>query len=259
MQHIVPVRFLPGTQWVCVRELCGKDEMSVTGTKSLDAIRLLDGLLNNEYPSGNGHVQAKNLTVADRDRILGVIYQNTFGNKIYTTTICSNCDQQFDVDFELEALISSLHTESNLQYSVQDAVCVFSVNDKIQFRLPTGVDDIAICGMNRQDAHSELLSRCVLKGNLDQSLETIEQAMETVAPLIDHTFSASCPDCEQTQDLHFNLQQYLLSTLLQEKKKLAFEVHALATAYSWGLNEILELPRAQRHAYVNILDADYKS
>jgi hypothetical protein len=80
-------------------------------------------------------------------------------------------------------------------------------------------------------------------------------AMHEMAPLADAEFEAKCPECSEIQLLHFNLQQYLLSSLLNEQKKLVIEVHRLASAYGWGLNEIMELPRSIRGTYITMLES----
>ncbi|MCD4724432.1 MAG: hypothetical protein K8R63_06270 [Bacteroidales bacterium] len=255
MQNIVPVNFLPATPFVFLRELCGKDEMSVSGTRSLDAIRLLDSITNgNNFPH-NDEFKAEDLTIADRDRMLCAIYQNTYGNNIISTVDCAKCEKQYDMDFALDSLIKSLEPVSSPEFSIRDSVYVFSVNGGMEFRLPNGVDEIALLGMDQEQAQKELLSRCVLNEEQIHSMEKVEQAMEKIAPLIDHIFNAKCPECEHEQEFHFNIQHYLLSSLMQEKKQLAFEVHSLATAYNWGLKEILELPRTQRRMYMKILDS----
>ena len=56
-----------------------------------------------------------------------------------------------------------------------------------------------------------------------------------------------------SQIFHFNLQEYLLTSLTKEKDNLVAEVHMLARFYGWGLNEILELPRSSRKSYVALM------
>lgn len=255
MIDIVPVRFLPGIEWIFLRDLCGKDEQRITGTKSIDAIRLLDGIIVNGIDFEKAEIKASKFTIPDRDRILAAIYINTYGTKIDTTASCTNCNKRFDIDFSLDTLMNSINPEQNFKFSVKDSVCIFSFNNKFKFRLPTGEDELAVLGIAPDAAQKELLLRCLVEGNEKEAQQSLQQAMHDLAPLIDLNFDVQCPECENVQDLHFNIQQYLLSSLLQEQKQLVFEVHRLATAYNWGLNEILELPRSIRRSYVSILDS----
>ena len=256
MITIVPLRFLPGNKWVHLRELCGNDEQFISGIKSIDAIRLLDGILSNGLVPENVIQQSAKLVISDRDRILAAVYVNTYGPDIQTTVSCSSCNCQFDIEFSLESLIINNNLFQVEEESEQNAAIFFRTSGGARFRLPTGEDEIAVMGMDPEKAERELMKRCLIAGNTGINPDILQQEMQNIAPLIDADFETQCPECSEKQSLHFNLQQYLLSSLLKEQKKLAFEVNQLARAYGWGLNEILRLPRSIRRSYVSMVESN---
>jgi hypothetical protein len=255
MISVIPLRFLPGYKWAQIRELCGKDEQSVAGTRSVDAICLMDRILQ----GSNGNVQvvsaSATLPVPDRDRLLTAVYFNTYGSKIETTISCPSCNERFDLSFSLDEWVNDLATVSSQKLSGKDDAYPFLAPGGIKFRLPTGEDEMVVMGKEPATAATELLNRCIHGGSGPYDTDLIQKTMHEIAPLADAEFEAQCPECSEKQLLHFNLQQYLLSSLLNEQKKLVIEVHRLASAYGWGLNEIMELPRSIRRTYITMLES----
>ena len=68
-----------------------------------------------------------------------------------------------------------------------------------------------------------------------------------------------CPECGYEQPVHFNLQSFVLGALLNEHSRLVYEVHHLAKAYGWTLDDILNLPRSQRKACVELIASEFSS
>jgi hypothetical protein len=255
MISVIPLRFLPGYKWAHIRELCGKDEQSVADTRSVDAICLMDRILQ----GSNGNVQVVSasdiLPIPDRDRLLTAVYFNTYGSKIETTVLCPSCNNRFDLSFSLEEWVNDLTADSSQKLNGKDCAYPFMAPGGIKFRLPTGADEMAVMGMEPGTAAKELLKKCIPEGSGQYNPDLIQMAMHEMAPLADAEFEAKCPECSEIQLLHFNLQQYLLSSLLNGQKKLVIEVHRLASAYGWGLNEIMELPRSIRGTYITMLES----
>ena len=189
-----------------------------------------------------GPGKAKSLATADRDRLLAAIYIHTYGSRIAGTVHCNNCDAPFDIDFSLEELLSHIHEDRNTVNVEKEHDGAFELPGGPRFRLPTGEDECAVLGLSLEEAENELLMRCVLEGDPTGDIVSLQRAMKDLAPLLDLDLEACCPECNHKQMFHFDIQHYLYSALRQEQKQLAMEVHRLATAYSWSLNEILQLP-----------------
>ena len=255
----VPLNFLPGSTWASLRELCGHDEQSVGEAGTVGAIRLLDRLLVSTSGTDMGPGKAGVLTAADRDRLLASIYVRIYGSRIETTVNCNNCDAQFDIDFSLEELVSHLYSGSTTIKVEKEPEGTFRLPDGYRFRLPTGEDECAVLGMSPEEAENELLKRCALEGDPIGDTESLQRTMNDLAPLLDLDLEARCPECNNKQMVHFDIQNYLFSALRQEQKQLALEVHRLATAYGWNLNEILQLSRSLRRSYVALVESERDS
>ena len=253
----IHLNFVDGSSWACIREIVGFDEQSVNGTGILSAIRLLDRLLVNAPGTTVGPGYAVNLTSADRDCLLTAIYIRIYGSRVESTVNCENCKKPFDIDFLLEQLLDSLNSGkvSAIQIEKKQGG-IFKLPNGCCFRLPTGEDECAVLGMTSEDAEIKLLKRCVLEGDPTGEKESLQDIMQVLAPLVDLNMDAHCPECNEHQLIHFDIQHFLLSSLKQEQRQLAYEVHRLAGAYGWSLNEILELPRSIRRTYVNLVESE---
>lgn len=255
MINFIQLDFTPGNKLLFLNEINGIIEQQVTGIKSVDAILLLDCFINKIVDTEYTFKSASELTVGDRDRTLVAIYKNTYGSKVESVVNCNTCNQPFDVDFVLDEMVDSLRPREDIKKEDINGRFVYTTDTNLSFRLCTGVDELAVMGMDAAQAEEEVMRRCLLEGDLDTAQSELPELMEKVAPLINTEFDTACPNCQVKQKFRFNLQQYLLNSLLQEKKQLAIEVHSIATAYAWGLTEILELPRTQRRMYMKILDS----
>lgn len=252
----VPIHFLPGKKWACIHELSGKEEQGVRGTGVLDTLRLVDKLLFDASDTAVSSGQAGKLTVAERDRILAAVFINTYGPKISTTTTCQTCGMPFDLDFLLEDMINNYPLFTGGGRIENDSEYIFEWQDKFKFRLPTGEDEVAILEMEAEEAEEELFRRCIKDGKAKEHREELLQAMQEVAPTLNINLDSTCPECGTKQSLQFDMQHYLLTAIIQEKRQLVFDVHRMAKAYGWTLDEILGLPRSIRKTYVSLLESE---
>jgi hypothetical protein len=263
-------------RWACLREITGADEQALEGTATVDAIRLLNGLLVEAVDGALVPGSAATLTAPDRDVLLARVYTRTFGRSIKSTVSCSHCGEPFDLDFELDQLVTNLRSlakqEPTSAHGSEADTCTasrrpdgtFLLSDGLAFRLPTGEDECAVAGLPEDEAERELLRRCVLEDDRASSEgssesagrdEALQHAMADIAPTIDSDLDASCPECGEHQLLHLDLQRYLLTALRQEQDQLAWEIHQLAAAYGWSLSDILALARSQRRRLVAFAEA----
>jgi hypothetical protein len=254
----ITLQFAPEGGWVGLRELSGREEQAVAGTDLLETLRLLDRLLQKAPGGLIGPGEAARLTAADRDRLLARLYTRTYGSRIAGTVPCIECRAPFDLEFSLEDLVASLAPRqdgSELPQSMSDGS--FQLSNGVRFRLPTGEDEIAILASSPETAERTLLRRCQLEDVEDATaLDAVQTAMDDLAPLIDLELDACCPECGAEQEVHFDIQHYLLSTLLEERDQLAWEIHRLAASYGWSLKEILGLARRERKDLVSLIEAE---
>jgi hypothetical protein len=242
---------------VQLRELNGFDEQSVCRTDTATAISLLDRLLMRGPGSVSEDFRAIDLTASERDRLLARVYEQTFGPRIESTSRCSLCESPFDLTFTIESLLAAFDPAASSSTAKREPDGAFRLPGGIRFRLPTGEDELAAAGLPLKEAELVLLQRCVLESEKDIDPAVVQQAMSDVAPVLDVDLDAQCPECGAKQSVRFDVQFYLLRALEQQRKEIAREVHRLAVAYGWSLNEILGLSRSQRKAFVEFIEADF--
>lgn len=259
--EIHPLRFAPGRPRVRLRDLTGADERAVAGTATEDALRLLDAVMI-ASPGGPPLPRAEDLVAADRDRLLVAIYQRAFGDRVENTLKCTNCRNPFDIDFSLGRLAGSLENTSQAPRAHAVAENRFETADGLRFRLPTGRDERVLAALPLAEIESGLL-HCCLETNPDSIVtpisadaETLQDLLAEVAPLVDLELDARCPECRHAHALQFDIQSYLLGAILGERPRLAQEIHRIAIAYGWGLQEVLSLTRPERRQFIELIDND---
>jgi hypothetical protein len=245
MTDRVVLEHAPQRAAVQLGELCGADEESVAARDTAAALALLDRLTAGSPP-------ARSLTAADRDRLLAAVYRRSYGAKIQTSLTCGACGESFDLDFDLAEMARSLADEA-ADRPIQEEPGVFRAAD-LRFRLPTGDDELAIAQLPPAEAAAALAARCVLEGPADHA--RLDEAMRAAAPLLETELDASCPACATAACLTFDLQDYLLDSILSERRRRGEDIHRLARSYGWGLTEILGLTRRRRRELVEIIERE---
>lgn len=252
----VALDLVPDGAWAGVRELCGHDEETVGDTRTTTALRLLDRLLVDDPTTDVDPGDAACLTASDRDRLLVTVYVRTYGPDVESTVRCRTCETPFDVDFALSDLMDTLAEEAHAADVTRHDDQTFTLPEGTRFRAPTGEDELAVWRLPPEEAERQLIARCLIEGETNGALEAVQAALDVVAPVLDLDLDARCPECRAEQAVHFDLQSYLLGALLAERDRRLGEVHRLARAYGWSLEEILGLPRSERRRYVALIEAE---
>ncbi len=256
---MLQVQLRPGLQdgkWACLRPLCGHDEGFVNGIGLVEAIQFLDRLLIEMPGTTVGPGKASELAVCDCDRLFAALYRQYFGEQIESTVSCQTCNASFELSFALPKLMATLENQLPSRVTGPDKVGLYTLPDGQRFRLPTVSDQYSIMGLEPQQAVAVLLQRCLVEGDPDQNAEELEVAMDEVGTVLDLDLDATCPECGASQTVRFNMQTYLLRALTHEQRFLNREVHHIARAYGWGHQEILNLTREERRAFVRLIEAE---
>lgn len=243
---------------VQICELRGSDELSVTSVLSASAIVLLNRIISLNTDNGLLENIANRLPVAERDFLLAKVYISTYGDLIESTLTCQTCNKLFDLSFSLNNLVDTIWAEKEEFIKWNNGDGTFNTEEDISFRLPTGDDELVIQHQPSEEAKNNLAQRCSKSFKQIQS-EKIEQAISMVAPLIESDLATICPECGLKQTVFFNMQSYLLNTILNERNLIYREIHLIATAYRWSKNDILGLPRSMRKSFVQMILDQYEN
>jgi len=242
-----------GGRWAAMREPTGLDEQGVGGRTTQDAVRLLDRLLVDDPAAAVRPGEASTLTLPDRDLLLAAAWRMGWGATIAGTITCAGCGALFDFDFDIEALAEEVRSGREESPTGNG---VFELATGVRFRLPSAQDEIAVIGLPLEEAARELLARCIVSGDATVDGPFVEEAMEQVGSGIDMNCDARCPECGCLAAVRFQVQDYLLAAISADWPGLVEDIHRMARAYHWSLQEILSLPRTRRRAFLALLDGD---
>lgn len=220
---------------------------------------------------------ARRLLVADRQYLLLKLREATFGDQVQATVQCpwADCGKKVDIDFSL-ADIPVRETEDKGPLYTRELSAEATLRSEggeeyreVTFRLPDGEDQERVAplvGENEPGALALLLARCIhsigpvqnpgpeLIGRLPPLARLeIERQMEIVAPQVDLTLEANCPECGREFALPFDLQEFFFAELRASCDLLYREVHYLAYHYHWSEQEIMAMPRDKRRKYIAVL------
>jgi hypothetical protein len=220
---------------------------------------------------------ARNLLVADRQYLLLKLREMTFGDQVLATIFCPwpDCGKRVDIDFSLKNIPVRESTNKGPIYKMElSAEASFkdahsTEYREIFFRLPCGGDQEMISPLlseNEAKALTILLGRCIVgigplrspgeeftRGLSPLARMEIEREMEAVAPKVEMTMGASCPECGREFAVPFDLQDFFFGELRISRDLLYREVHYLSFHYHWSEREIMEMPREKRRRYIDVL------
>jgi hypothetical protein len=241
--------------WAYLRPLTGHDELALGPGSEHAGNWLLQRLLDGRPGGALGPDGLGGLDIGDRDRLLAAVFKACFGEDVEGTANCAHCGEDFAFHFTLEALEQHRIQADDAPAEGPDAEGYYRVDD-VRFRLPTVADLDSVSALSADRAVAALLVRCVAPGGAVADAETIQQAMERLAPSLDLDIDAACPNCAQPATIAFSLEAFLMQALTQERRFLTAEIHRLAAAYGWSLDEILRLSREDRQSLVRLVETE---
>ncbi len=77
--------------------------------------------------------------------------------------------------------------------------------------------------------------------------------MQSLAPDVELTMEAECPECQRNFTIPFDLQEFFFGELSTSRELLRWEIHYLAYHYHWSEQDILAMSRDKRREYIEIL------
>lgn len=247
--HTYQLIHTPGCPSVDLRELNGHDELMIDPNGTRAVLKLLRNVITSPSPD-KPVVAAEKIVISDRDYLLSGIYIHTYGPRIQSVLKCYKCSSPFDVDFSLDELVSSIR---DVAHDTPPDEKGYYSDDEFRFRLPDGEDELAVAGMPIMDAEKGILERCTTASYSVAMEKRVQSLMKSVAPLLFSEMKLSCPECGGQQAVTFDMQAFLLSRMKNERKRVAAEIHSIATAYHWSHSEILEIPRKLRRMYAGMI------
>lgn len=262
--------------------LSGREEEFLAGNHRKESASLVTTVLSRSVRrigvfSPVSEEMTRSLLVADRQYLLLKLREATFGERVQATIFCPwpDCGKKADVDFSIGDIPVKESEDKGPAYRMELSMEAAFRNDsgeeyrEITFRLPSGGDQEVVSPLileNEAVALTALLRRCILSigpfkdpgdeltgGLSPMARMEIERRMEAVAPEVELTMEAKCPECGREFAAPFDLHEFFFGELRVSRDLLYREVHYLAYHYHWSEREIMEMPRGKRRRYIEVL------
>jgi len=240
-----------GPRYALLRDISGRDELALSGAEPMAASELVERLLS-DRPGAILRPGAQ-LSLSDRDRLVAALHTHCFGDQVECLVTCEKCSASFELTFQLSLMLRGLRASPPPDVEGPDESGHYCLPDGTRFRLPTTEDERAIGGLHPEQAVRTLLERCVESGDPVAASGAVQDAMDALAPLLSLPVPVDCPECSAPQEVEFDMVRFFLSAFARERPILLREIHAIAASYHWRHNEILELPRNERRAFVSLI------
>lgn len=195
--------------------------------------------------------------LGDRNRALLAVRNALFGRDWPLRSECPGCGAECEFAVDGVALAEGLDSQPRA-----DARARFDWHGRpIVLRAPTA-DDLRVIADHDDVAGAAraLLSRCLPAG-LDPAqlgeddIVALEGWIEKLDPAAAVTFALTCPACGDEWRAPFDVAEALWTELQRAAELSLTDVDALARAYGWTEDEVMELSPVRRAAYLQLVAA----
>jgi hypothetical protein len=181
--------------------------------------------------------EAMDLPLGERDGRLLALRAATFGRELTAVSSCPRCGERCELTLDAEAFTGETTPEIEIS--------------GVRLRVPNSHDVLAAIASD--DPRQTLLARCGAVDGLDET--AIEAALERADPRADIRLALDCPSCTARWENALDITAFFWSEIRAAAARLAYEVHALASAYGWREGEILAMTPWRRQLYVDLVGA----
>jgi hypothetical protein len=263
---------IPGEQagrrrFACLRELRGCDELELGELEPAAVNDLLRRLLVDVPGASITADRLEDARIGDRDCLVAALYTRCFGDGVDSQTRCRSCQRPFEVTFslaeEIEIVVRDARQAEEREPALgPDGEGYYRLPDGISFRLATVADERRLLALPAAARQEALLALCVRRrpdedggaGAVD--VAAVERAMAARDPGVGLNLVVPCALCGVRQSIDFDMVEFFRAAVERERPLLIREIHAIARAYRWSFQDIVELPRRQRHEQVEVIEGE---
>ncbi|MDE3011023.1 MAG: hypothetical protein KGI67_09060 [Pseudomonadota bacterium] len=234
-----------------------------SGLAQGDAFQRADVLLALARPGLDAQARGQ-LAMGARDRALLALHTTLFGPMIEARTDCPACGEALELGFDAGALLDGVDPAA-----APAAPGELQLGDwQLRFRLPGASDLEAVARLPataevRRDA---LLSRLLLDSRCQGAACSLaelpaalraafEDALERSDVAALPEFELACEACAHRWTPLFDVAEFLWHRLDAWAGRLLWEVHALARAYAWSEDVLINMSPWRRQRYLEMLSA----
>jgi hypothetical protein len=216
--------------------------------------------------------QIADLSVAERDRKLLSLREQTLGQELEGQVNCPQCGERLEFTMRATDLQASPPAPAERDEQILQVGEII-----LQFRLPTSRDLAAVALATEVEQSRRLLAtRCVTRiANAgaptgtpqtqasEQAVALAELPEEVIGALSARMAEADpqsemslgfiCPACGREWREALDIAAWFWTEIQALAKRLLREVHVLARAYGWRERDILAMSAARRQAYLDLV------
>lgn len=241
------MRALMDAELLEAAEACG-------GRHHIDAAVLLACLADPDLDTA----AAPELSLGRRDRLLLELRAATFGQRIDLAAPCPACGELLAVGLTAEALRIDGALPDDTGRERPEVV--LPDGRRARLRPLNSLDLAAVAHLHDPaEARHALARRCLEPSPPpgepelrlpEDLLDTIAHRLAELDPQSDVFVALDCPACGQPWQAPIDIGLVLAHDIEAAARRLLDDIHDLASAYHWTEAEILALPRARRHRYL---------
>jgi hypothetical protein len=201
----------------------------------------------------------RSLTLEERDWLLLVLHQRSFGHDILAEVGCPSCGEANEIRFAARDAIATPRTVAWTRLQLPGGASAV-------VRSPTAGDHeyfTALGPLSRDEQQHEALARLVVFDDAASSLDDLDaEARQLLARAIDAAspdtteLDLRCHACGDGFQVPFDPGSFVLEEVNAHARTLLDDVHTLALAYHWSEDDIFRLPIDRRLAYLSRIDAE---
>jgi hypothetical protein len=199
-------------------------------------LRLADGCFS--------EADALEVDVGARDAALLRLHRSLFGPTLAGVTSCPACADELELALDAGELASSYVPAEPVEAAGLVA------------RLPTG-RDLSAAGRAATvaEARTLLAARSTGAELDDDAVAAVSSALGETAGPADALVALRCPSCGHEWEAPLDVAAFVWIEVDAAARATLLEVDALARAYGWTEREVLELPRARRRGYLELVES----
>lgn len=185
------------------------------------------------------------------------LHKQLFGDQLALILRCPNpaCGQEADLDLRIQALLPKAQ-EQAATTQVQTPM------GTMLLREPTGLDDetcisapqlfsqLLLGEGGRPTPEQVALWSPGVRGRLGLALTQLQRSPRLA-------FVTPCPSCKALYEAVLNPARLLGDRMRGQSDRLLAEVHTLALHYHWPEADVLDMPRARRWRYLELLRREF--
>lgn len=203
----------------------------------------VDRLLSASVASREGLIKAEDLgtlPIVDYELMLARLCTANFGDTVAQNITCKACSKRYAVEFSLGTYADLLAAEV-----IPHTGGAFHGQT---LRLPSR-DILAQVGPG-----GPLPVLWDKSGVLTQEdIVAVETYLSKACPVLQEDILAACPECSAEQKFRFVLRDWASARLAARYKRVVAQVHLLASAYHWHIDQIFALTGVSRAALVQAI------